>query len=347
MCRQTGGLGRGGAGAGDDHPPLPAARRPARRYEKKHKSGYVCFFLLVLRLRMYVYVRVCINHESRTAPPQTQQHHNPTRSGHGAAAADALPAVRRRGQCVAPPFFLVKMLRCWLYFFGGGGRVTAYGSLGMDRLIDRPTPHQPPPSIQSITPQAMNDNEDMALAACQCLETLNTLVQVCIYVKVDRIVCWHVIFGCLYRSMDPSTRAFPVLFGRIDRQPANPTTSTKHQLHSSGGEGGEAHPGGHGGGDRPLRPARARRGRCVSVCDVNICVGGSVSRGRALTSITTHQRTNQPTNPPTHLPTQPSTRGGVRLLGGGAGPDGGHHLLRRPPHLPAGAFMYIICYTCV
>ena len=161
------------------------------------------------------------------------------------------------------------MLRCWLYFFGGGGRVTAYGSLGMDRLIDRPTPHQPPPSqstsIQSISPQAMNDNEDMALAACQCLETLNTLVQVCIYVKVDRIVCWHVIFGFLYRSMDLSTRFFPLLFGRIDRQPTNPTTSTKHQLHSSGGEGGEAHPGGHGGRDRPLRPAGAGGRRYANV----------------------------------------------------------------------------------
>lgn len=45
------------------------------------------------------------------------------------------------------------------------------------------------PINEIVRQQAMNENEDMALAACQCLETLNTLVQVdivhiCIYICV-------------------------------------------------------------------------------------------------------------------------------------------------------------------
>ena len=69
MCRQTGGLGRGGAGAGDDHPPLPAARRTARRYEKSISLATCVFFVGLAP--PYVCICACVIHPRSTAITST------------------------------------------------------------------------------------------------------------------------------------------------------------------------------------------------------------------------------------------------------------------------------------
>lgn len=146
---------------------------------------------------MYVLIScglVCDMSRGSVPPPQpnTPQHnpqHDTTHqnnSGHGPAAAHALPAVRGRGAC----YYVISSLGlsanpAWrgmpcffvcVFFWGGC----------IKSITANPTTLTLAPTITILflsLPflQAMNDNEDMALAACQCLETLNTLVQVFIY----------------------------------------------------------------------------------------------------------------------------------------------------------------------